>query len=311
MLSRRNIRIKVMQVLYALNRNPELSLPEGEKRYQASIQKSFDLFLYNLVFLQKVAAYSLKEYEKRQEKLLPTEEDKSFRPVLWDNPLIESIRLNPDFEKRCKKAGLYGKIDSDNVRIYYNEFSKTEVYQNYLKLEDPSLEDHKSVLLELYRTCVKDESFEDLMEEHFASWHDDESLVVGSVKKLIKSLPVEGRFFDAYEPEEEATQDFGLQLLRQTYRNEDELLEDIKPTLQNWDVDRVAILDLIMIKMAVCELTMFPSIPTKVTLNEFVEIAKSYSTDKSKDFINGILDRLMKQLSKDGKINKEGRGLIE
>ncbi|MEZ4948878.1 MAG: transcription antitermination factor NusB [Saprospiraceae bacterium] len=149
------------------------------------------------------------------------------------------------------------------------------------------------------------------MEEHFASWQDDESLVVGSVKKLIKSLPVEGRFFDAYEPEEEATQDFGLELLRLTYRNEDELLEDIKPTLQNWDVDRVAILDLIMIKMAVCELTMFPSIPTKVTLNEFVEIAKSYSTDKSKDFINGILDRLMKQLSKDGKINKEGRGLIE
>ncbi|MCB0661719.1 MAG: transcription antitermination factor NusB [Saprospiraceae bacterium] len=311
MLSRRNIRIKVMQVLYALNRNPELTLQEGEKRYLTAIQKSFELFLFNLVYLQKIAAYSLKEYETRQAKLLPSEEDKSFKPILWDNPLIESIRTNPEFEKRCKKAGLFGKVDADNVRIFYTEFAKSDVYQNYLSKAKPTLEDHRKVLLEMYRTSVKNENFADLMEEHFSTWMDDESLIVGSVKKLIKSLPVEGRFFDEFEPEREATQEFGLELLRATYRDDEELLEEIKPTLQNWDVDRVAILDLIMLKMAVCELSQFPSIPTKVTLNEFVEIAKSYSTDKSKDFINGILDRLMKQLSKAGKIVKEGRGLIE
>lgn len=300
-----------MQVLYALNRNPELSLQDGEKRYNTAIQKSFELFLYNLVFLQKIAAQSLKEYETRQEKLLPTEKDKNFKPILWNNPLIESIRTNPEFEKRCKRAGLYGKVGADNVRLFYTEFSKSQLYQDYLELENPTNEDHRKVILELYRTSVKNENYPEIMEEHFSSWMDDESLIVGSVKKLIKSLPVDGKFFEAYEPDKEATNDFGLELLRATYKDDQELLEDIKPTLQNWDVDRVAILDLIMLKMAVCELSQFPSIPTKVTLNEFVEIAKSYSTDKSKDFINGILDRLMKQLSKAGKIVKEGRGLIE
>ena len=127
----------------------------------------------------------------------------------------------------------------------------------------------------------------------------------------MKALPVEDDFCSHYLPDDETVKGFGEELLRKVFHEDRELLEIIEPTLKNWDADRVATIDMILLKMALCELMIFPTIPTKVTLNEFVEISKRYSTEKSKDFINGILDRLMKQLNKDGKIKKEGRGLME
>ena len=136
--------------------------------------------------------------------------------------------------------------------------------------------------------------------------------MVGAIKKTLKALPVTSEeFYQNYQPSDEAVKEFGELLLHKVYHEDSDLLELIEPTLKNWDADRVAAIDMILLKMALCELMNFPTIPTKVTLNEFVEIAKLYSTEKSKDFINGILDRLMKKLNKDGKINKEGRGLLE
>ena len=158
---------------------------------------------------------------------------------------------------------------------------------------------------------MNNESFNDLIEDHYPLWQDDKSLVLGAVKKTLKALPTDERFFDEYLPSDETVKDFGEKLLSKVTTNNDKLLEIIEPTLKNWDVERVAIIDMILLKMAICELMNFPTIPTKVTLNEFVDISKQYSTDKSKDFINGILDRLMKQLHDSGKIVKEGRGLIE
>lgn len=131
------------------------------------------------------------------------------------------------------------------------------------------------------------------------------------MKKTIKALPVDGTFYQEYEPADETVKEFGEVLLKKVCEEDGDLSEIIEPMLKNWDAERVAVIDMILLKMAVCELVSFPTIPTKVTLNEFVEISKLYSTDKSKDFINGILDRLMKKLDKDGKIVKEGRGLIE
>ena len=133
--------------------------------------------------------------------------------------------------------------------------------------------------------------------------------MVGAVKKTLKALPAETYFYEDYRPQPDTVNDFGEKLLRAVIEDDEELLETIEPTLRNWDADRLATIDMILLKMAVCELLSFPSIPTKVTLNEFVEVSKLYSTEKSKDFINGILDRLMKQLEKEGKIQKQGRGL--
>jgi N utilization substance protein B len=150
-----------------------------------------------------------------------------------------------------------------------------------------------------------------MTEDRYNNWADDESLVMGAMKKTLKSMPVSGPFYQEHEPSDETVREFGAELLMRTAQEDAALLAEIQPTLKNWDADRVAILDMIMLKMALCELLHFPTIPTKVTLNEFVEISKIYSTDKSKEFINGILDRLMKKLLEEGRIVKEGRGLID
>jgi N utilization substance protein B len=165
------------------------------------------------------------------------------------------------------------------------------------------------VLLDMYRFLLNQENFESLVEDAFPLWTDDRSLIVGSMKKTIKGLPVDENFTDEYRPAFETVTEFGESLLAKTLETDTELLGMIEPVLKNWDADRVAIIDMILIKMALSELITFPTIPTKVTLNEYLDISKLYSTDKSKEFVNGILDRLMKKLQEEGLIQKEGRGL--
>ena len=311
MLSRRNIRIKVMQMLYTMSRDKELTYDDVLTHYRKNIQKSFELYLFNVLQLTKVAEFAQKDAAKRASKHLPTEEDKKFTPKLFDNDLLQSIASNSGFKDLVKSREVDMLLDEDSLRRYYLDFAKTEDYKTYLNQTEDSPQHHRDILLQLFKSCTSDESFDEEMEGLFTCWMDDKSLVVGSMKKTIKNLPVATDFYEAYRPTDETTVDFGEVLLEKVINEDAKLLEVIEPTLKNWDVDRVAIIDMILLKMALCELTSFPTIPTKVTLNEFVEISKLYSTDKSKDFINGILDRLMKQLNKDGKIKKEGRGLLE
>ena len=221
--------------------------------------------------------------------------------------MVTSEGLYPLFEKHQ----LLDSLDEDATRKIYTDFSKTEEYKQYIIEEDSTHASHKDILLKLYRSCVNHDLFQESIDDRYATWSDDKSLIIGTIKKTIKMLPTDESFFDVYRPDEETTEGFGEFLLNEVCTKDKELLEIIEPTLKNWDVDRVAIIDMILIKMAISELMIFPTIPTKVTLNEYVEISKLYSTEKSKDFINGILDRLMKKLDSDGKINKEGRGLVE
>ncbi len=311
MLSRRNIRIKVMQMLYGATKDSELNFDQILERYRTSVDQAYGLYLYGLYYLVKVSEYALKDAERRSAKHLPTEEDKAFTGKLFLNSSTQSLAKNDDFETRLSRRRLLDKIDSDLVRRLYTEFAKGEAYKKYLSLSEESAKDQVDVMLALFKVCSGDEAFNDALEDLHVTWIDDKSLVIGSIKKTIKALPLDENFCKSYEPDEEAVVEFGEELLRKVFNEDSELLEIIEPTLKNWDADRVATIDMILLKMALCELMIFPTIPTKVTLNEFVEISKRYSTEKSKDFINGILDRLMKQLHKDGKIKKEGRGLVE
>ena len=311
MLSRRNIRIKVMQMLYTLSRDKELTFEDALDRYKEVINHSFELYLFNLLYLIKVTAYAQKDAAKRAQKHLPSEEDKLFTDKLYSNPLIQSLAKNEALFKLIEQYKFDELIDSDNTRSLYKDFAKSEEYKTYILQPESTEEDHRNILLKLYKSCVSSDLFNELMDDHFPTWVDDKSLVVGTIKKTIKQLPAQADFYKVHQPNDETTVDFGEVLLRQVHEKDKELLGLIEPTLKNWDVDRVAIVDMILLKMALSELITFPTIPTKVTLNEFVEISKLYSTDKSKDFINGILDRLMKKLNKEGKIKKEGRGLFE
>lgn len=312
MLSRRNVRIKVMQVLYAAGRGDQnLDFGSIMQLYRKSISRSFELLLFNLDALIRIAAFARQDAAKKTAKLRPSDEDRRFTSKLYDNPPLQSLSENAELNRLFRAYKLDEKVDEDNVRLIYTDFAKTEEYKAYILKEDTTNEDHIEMLLFLYKHCCADETFNELAEDSYPAWIDDKSLIVGSMKKVIKALPAESNFHDAYRPPDEAVKEFGELLVDKSFRSDVELLEIIEPALKNWDAERVAVIDMILIKMALCEMMYFPSIPTKVTLNEYVEISKLYSTDKSKDFINGILDRLMKKLQKDGKIVKEGRGLIE
>jgi N utilization substance protein B len=300
-----------MQMLYALSRDPQLSMEEAMRRYRESVSRSFELYLFYLYYVVKIAEYARKDAERRAAKYLPNEEDKYFTPRLFENDLVKSLTGNQELGRLYQRYRIVSKVDDDMVRAIYTEFSKKESYKAYLQKAHPDAEDHAAQLLDLVRLCLSSESLSDATEDWYPNWEDDKSLVTGALKKTFKALPASPGFYEDYLPPEEATVEFGETLLTAVHDKDAELLSAIEPTLKNWDVQRVAILDMIMLKMALCELLSFPTIPTKVTLNEFVEISKQYSTEKSKDFINGILDRLLKQLLTEGKIKKEGRGLLD
>lgn len=300
-----------MQLLYAKSRDNELTLSNVLQRYENYGKRTFELYLFNLHQLFEVAHYAVKDEVNRRAKLLPTESDKKFSPKLYRNELLDSFFKSGRYDAAIKKYMIAGRIEEDVTRLYYQKFFETDTYKKFLETESNTIEEYRQVLIDLYKFLYTSETFNEQMEDFSPSWIDDDSLIVGSTKKTLKALPDDKDFYDEFSEEDYLTVEFGEQLLRKTYKEDIELLEEIKPMLKNWDAERVATIDMILMKMALCELLSFPTIPTKVTINEYVDISKMYSTDKSKDFVNGILDRLMKKLKEEDKIKKEGRGLVE
>jgi transcription antitermination protein NusB len=311
MLSRRSVRIKVMQLLYMLNRDESLDFKTLVKEYNDGIWRTYELYIFHLYYFTKIAQFAEQDAAIRAAKLLPGDEDRAFLPRLFTNPSLQSIANNIDFLNVVQKYECDQKLDNDHIRTLYNGFVDTDECKAYLALPETKPEDDNKIMLEMYKFLTNHDLFIDNTDDRYNNWYDDESLVVGAIKKTLKSSPVSGTFYKDYEPNDETVREFGEQLLMKVCQEDAMLFSHIEPVLKNWDAERVAVLDMVMIKMALSELMHFPTIPTKVTLNEFVEMSKSYSTDKSKDFINGVLDRLMKKLQKEGKILKEGRGLVE
>ena len=311
MVSRRSVRVKVMQLLYSLSRDAELTKVDVLRRYDEGIDASCELLLYTIYLFLNTTFLAVEDEKNKRAKHLPSDRDKAFTSKLYNNPLIQSLAENQDLDAECIRYKFRQRTDEDFFKKMYIEFAKTEPYQTYINDTGDGQEAHVTVLLELFRFLRKNEFFNDVMLDYYATWADDKSLVVGAMKKIIKALPSEGKFYEEHFPDDETAQDYGRVLLEQVCDNEHYLFSLIEPTLKNWDADRLAIIDMILLKMALAEFLFFPTIPTKVTLNEYVEVSKQYSTPKSKDFINGILDRLMKSLDEEGKIKKEGRGLLD
>lgn len=311
MLSRRSVRIKVMQLLYAQDRDDSISDQELFKSYDLSILNSYELFLLSIYTITQITSHSIEDLKKRKAKHLPSDYDKAFTDKLHTNPLIQDIVNNKIIQKKFETLKFKSKVNADYTRKIYEEFSKTEHYKNYI-LEPEESTSHIELLLELYRFCRQNEYFNETLEDAYYNWADDKSLVVGAVKKYLKVLPNDNqRLFSEFLPEDETVKDFGYNLLKKSVSEREEIMKIIIPVLENWDHERLAIVDTILLRLAICELLDFPTIPGKVTLNEYVELAKNYSTAKSNEFINGILDKLMKDLDAQGKLVKEGRGLQE
>ncbi len=311
MLSRRSVRVKVMQLLYSMDRDETLVPKDVYKSYDQNINKSYELFLYTIYIMELITFESVNDHKKRSSKHLPTDLDKIFSAKLYNNDLIQNIVGNKKLAEHFKKMDFAAKLNEEYVKKVYLSFAKTDEYTAYLE-KDTEHADHLEILLELYRHCRQDEYFNEMLEDTFFNWVDDKSLVVGAFKKYLKILPVDSdTAYMEFLPQDDTVKDFGQNLLKSTIDNSEKSMSHIIPVLENWDHERLAVIDTILIKMALTELINFNSIPSKVTLNEYVELAKNYSTIKSKEFVNGVLDKLMKQLMETGEIKKEGRGLID
>ncbi len=309
MLSRHNIRIKVLQTLYAYYQSESTNTAIAEKNYFKSVNESYRLFLLNILYLQEVADYSQKDFEIKSNKYVPTEEDKKASLRLYENEPLTAIRENDYFQSMIKKNKLHQHIDKDLVRKLYKAFAKTSYYKNYLEEKELSIKEQQYCLVFLYKNMLSDEHFLEHLEDVSPISEDDQSLIFGAIKRTIRTLPEEEDFCQAQLPNDEFVDEFGRELLYKTIRHNEDFQALIVEKLKNWEEDRVAILDMMILKMGICEFMYFETIPTKVTINEYVSLAKDYSTDKSKRFINGVLDRVMKELQEKGEIQKEGRGL--
>jgi transcription antitermination protein NusB len=311
MLSRRHIRIKIMQLLYAKSRDNQLTINDLNRRYDQYGEQAIQLYLFNLMHVVEICRDSLRDQSVRRAKFTPTDDDIKFTPKLYDNPVLQDFIKSGAYDRVLRKYQMTGRTEGDTIAALYRKFLETDIYRDYLATDDLKDNDHRTIIYELYKFLLRSEFFHEVMEDFSASWIDDDTLVIGAMKKTLKALPNDNELISEITGEDRLTFSFGSELLIKTYQRDAELLEHIKPMLKNWEAERVATVDMILLKMATAELLGFPTIPTKVTINEYVDISKMYSTDKSKEFVNGILDRLMKKLKEEGLVQKEGRGLIE
>ena len=298
-----------MQLIYSLDRDKSLKPKDIYKSYNDNIDKSFELFLFSIYVIYRISLCAGEDMKKRKVKHLPSDYDKLFTDKLLKNTLIQDIAENTSLAKKWEELEFESKVNSDYVQKIYDAFSKSEAYKAFITNETSDA-DVLEILLELFRFCRQNEYFNETLEDNYYNWVDDKSLVVGSVKKYLKILPADSKTaFKDFLPEDETVKEFGLNLLKKTASGKEEMMGHIIPVLENWDHERLALVDTILLQLAICEFLHFPTIPSKVTLNEYVELAKNYSTSKSKEFINGVLDKLMTELTSSGKIVKNGRGL--
>jgi N utilization substance protein B len=300
-----------MQLLYSLDRDPGVNHKEILNRYDKAVDLAYESLLFNLYLMIEIAHQAVVDRDNRLAKLRPEPDDLIWNAKLFENELLQSLYTNKSLRKYFNDKHFSSRLDQDLMMKMYTTFAKAPEYKKYIFSEIDEA-GHRDYLLDIYRELRKNEIYEEVIDDQYPFWQEDKSLVIGAFKKIIKQLPeTKEKFYEEYLPDDDTVIDFGRRLIAVTMEQAETLELMIEPTLKNWDMERLAVLDVIIIKMALVEFIYFPTIPTKVTLDEYVDISKEYSTPKSKDFVNGILDKLMKNLEEEGKIKKEGRGLLE
>ena len=313
MLNRRHIRVKVMQSIYALHQKSSDDIEKEEKFLLHSIDSIQDLYLIMLSSLIEIRKKEVVFLEASSKKHLATSEEKNPNKKFVNNAVLlqleESSSLSIALEKR--KITNWAMND-DYILILLNEIKQSELYENYISTKKTSFQEDKDFVVEMFTELIApNEKLYEYLEDNKLTWVDDIPLVNTQILKELKQVSegTDFRISRLYKDQED--QEFVSLLFRKTVLNEVELAKEYIDKTPNWDAERIAELDTIILKMAICEFLKFPSIPVKVTINEYLEVAKEYSTPKSSIFINGILDNLVKEFQNENKIQKTGRGLIQ
>ena len=314
MLTRRHIRVKVMQCIYALVQSKDDSLAKQEKFLKVSMENMYVLYLLVLSLLAELHKMAAKHASHASKKYLATDEDNfPDREKFVKNRLLLQIVNNEPLQNELSKRKLNNwYLNEEYIKIIYKEVAASDIYKTYMNNGKSSYEDDREVVLQLYKEIIApNEKVYDYFEDEKLTWVDDFPIVnTFLIKRLKKANETSGdRFFLPALLKDQQDMDYANELLTKTLLNDAKWEKEIEGKTPNWDNDRIAEIDSIILKMAICELLNFPSIPEKVTLNEYLEIAKEYSTPKSSIFINGVLDKLAKEYKVTGKMQKIGRGL--
>jgi N utilization substance protein B len=302
-----------LQVLYAYYSSEGKTLTNTEKELFFCINKSYDLYHYLLALVIEIADYAEERIEIRRRKHQPTEDDLHPNTKFISNQLIHQLRENRQLNTYIEQKKLSWANNPELIKELYLFLIESDFYKEYMADKNRSfLDDRKFVDKIFTKIILITEDLYEVLEEQSIYWNDDVEFVVSMISKTLKKFaPNSGsdqRLLPLFKDQDD--RDFAKDLLRKSIINHDELRELIKEHSKNWDLDRIAFMDILIMQLAITEFLYFPSIPTKVTLNEYIELSKFYSTEKSRNFINGILDKTLKDLKKSGKINKAGRGLI-
>jgi transcription antitermination protein NusB len=303
MLSRRNIRVKVMQTLYSVeSMNNETRPGEPLQILKKNLEHSQQLFTYLIYYIIEVARYSEKDALQKASKHLPSESDLNVNTKIAGNEIIWATLENNSFKRSVNELKIKYLIDDDIVRKCYLALINSPEYKEYISLQSRDKKSEKKILEFIFSDLMlPDDLFLSDVEEKFIHWDDDAEMMI----TLLSSFFQKPAAFDFTEMTGKEKMDFAVTLLQSVIDKNEYCLELIKPRLKNWDSERIASLDMILMKMGVCELLYFETIPPRVTINEYIDLAKEYSTEQSGHFVNGILDNIHKELVAQNKIHKK------
>lgn len=315
MLNRRHIRIKILHMLYAMAQSTGKTTASAEKELFLSIEKMYEMYVYLMTAMTYVRDVAEKKIEDNKKKRLPSEEDLNPNMRFVDNRFLKQLDVNKSLTAAVEKKKVSWTGEGELIRKFYRALLESEEYQNYMSAEEDSYEADREVVIRFFkRHLINLESFQSFFDEKSIFWSDDLDIVASMALKTFKLFDEASDEFVSIlslwkDPEDEI--EFAKTLFRKTLAQASEHNTLIKAHTENWEIDRIAVMDMILMRMALTEAREFKQIPLKVTLNEYIEISKYYSTPKSSNFINGVLDKLFTQLKEDGTIAKVGRGLIQ
>jgi len=310
------LRVKALQSIYAYHQSESTNLPQAEKQLLAGVDDLYKLFVYQLSFWVEIRLFAERRIEENKQKHFPTEEDLNPNLKFVNNRILKALDDNKHLAQLVDQYKI-SWVDSreDFIRKMFVKLTETPEYQEYMTNGKDSFSDDKQFLATVTETYMPEDGLlYDYYSDRDLSFTSDYQLGVYLLWKFISEMPASFDEFSMLPPvfkSEEEDKEFVVKLFEKTILHADEYMELVKANISNWDYDRLALMDKILIFMALTEFCEFHSIPVKVTINEYIEISKFYSTPESRRFVNGMLDRLSSILKEEGKLVKTGLGLVD
>lgn len=308
MINRTLIRLKIVQLMYAYYQNGGKNIETAEKELLFSLSKAYDLYNYLLMLMVAISRYALTQVERKEEINRTTHNDEKVNRRFVDNRFVLQLESNLQLEEYKQRQKKTWDNNIDYVKKIYEQIIASDTYKEYMEAESVSYADDRELWRKIYKSIImKDEELDDVLEEQSLYWNDDRSIVDTFILKTIKRFEEDKAEHQELVPEynDDEDREFALRLFRRTILNDEYYRSLISKCVKNWEFNRLAYMDIVIMQIAVAEILSFPLIPVSVTINEYVEIAKWYSTPKSGSYVNGIIDAVAKMLRKEKKITKE------